>query len=138
MHTAAIVNSAGLAVVSTQFFRYVLVGAAAFVVDLTLLVWLTGSGMHYLAANSLAFLAANLFNFAAAHRFVFASSARTRDWRALYLVVLVISLAGLAINDLLLWTASDLLGLALVPAKIVATALTLVWNFYARKRLAYY
>ena len=132
------VNSqASLTANSFQFFRYVLVGGAAFVVDLTLLVWLAALGMHYLAANSVAFLAANLFNFAAAHRFVFAASARTPDWRALYLVVLVISAVGLAINDLLLYAATAL-GLALVPAKIVATLVTLAWNFGARKRLAYY
>ena len=122
---------------SFQFFRYVLVGAAAFLVDVTALVWLVGLGMHYLAANSVAFLAANLFNFAAAHRFVFASSARTSDWRSLYLVVLAISVVGLAINDLLLYAATAL-GLALVPAKVVATLVTLVWNFCARKRFAYY
>ena len=91
----------------------------------------------FVLAMSVAFLAANLFNFAAAHRFVFASSARTPDWRALYLVVLAISAVGLAINDLLLYAATAL-GLALVPAKIVATLVTLVWNFGARKRLAYY
>jgi putative flippase GtrA len=131
-------SSATLAAVSSQFSRYVIVGAGAFAVDLTLLVWLTDGGMHYLAANSLAFLVANLFNFAAAHRFVFGSSARTSDWRALYLVILLISVAGLAINDLLLYAASAVLGLPLVGAKVVATMVTLLWNFYARKRLAYH
>ena len=131
-------SPASLTAFSLQFFRYALVGAAAFIVDLTLLVWLAGLGMHYLAANSVAFLAANLFNFAAAHRFVFASSARTSDWRALYLVVLAISVIGLALNDLILYAATAALGLALVPAKIVATLVTLAWNFAARKRLAYY
>lgn len=126
-----------MAVVTSQFVRYVAVGAAAFVVDLTLLVWLTERGLHYLAANSLAFLAANLFNFAAAHRFVFAGSARTRDWRALYLVVLAISLVGLAINDLLLYAAVAALALPLIAAKVLATIVTLLWNFWARKRLAY-
>lgn len=134
---ANVSSPASLAAVSSQFFRYLIVGAAAFLVDLALLVWLTERGMHYLVANSIAFLAANLFNFAAAHRFVFASSARTSDWRTLYLVVLTISAVGLAINDLLLYSATAV-GLALVPAKIVATALTLLWNFFARKRLAYY
>ena len=131
-------SPASLTAFSFQFFRYVLVGAAAFIVDLTLLVWLAALGMHYLAANSAAFLAANLFNFAAAHRFVFASSARTSDGRALYLVVLAISVVGLALNDLLLYAATAGLGLALVPAKITATLVTLLWNFAARKRLAYY
>lgn len=133
------VNSpASLAATSSQFLRYVLVGAAAFVVDMTLLVCLAQAGMHYLAANSVAFVAANLFNFAAAHRFVFGASARTRDWRALYLVVLAISVAGLALNDLLLYAGAALLGLSLVAAKVFATLVTLAWNFYARKRLAYY
>jgi putative flippase GtrA len=139
MQTVATVNSpASLAAASSQFFRYVIVGAAAFVVDVALLVWLAEGGMHYLAANSIAFLAANLFNFAVAHRFVFASGARTSDWRTLYLVILVISVAGLAINDLLLYAATAALGLPLVAAKIVATMVTLLWNFHARKRLAYY
>jgi len=30
-----------------------------------------------------------------------------------------------------------LLGLPLLGAKVVATLMTLVWNFWARKRLAY-
>jgi putative flippase GtrA len=133
------VNSrASPALPASQFLRYVLVGTAAFIVDFTLLIWLAEGGMHYLAANTVAFLAANLVNFALAHRFVFAGVARTSDWRALYLVVLLISVAGLAINDLLMFLATALAGLPLAGAKVVATLVTLAWNFWARKRLAYY
>jgi putative flippase GtrA len=131
-------SPASLGGVSWQLSRYVIVGAAAFLVDVTLLVWLAASGLHYLAANTIAFLGANLFNVVAAHRFVFGSSARTSDWRMLYLVILTISAVGLVINDLLLYMAIALLGWPIVAAKVFASLMTLVWNFSARKRLAYH
>jgi putative flippase GtrA len=130
-------TSAHLAGVPWQFSRYVIVGAVAFAIDATLLLALAASGMHPVAANTIAFLVANAINIVAAHHFVFGSSARTSDWRVLYVLILTISVVGLAINDLLLFAAIALLGLPLLGAKVFATLMTLVWNFWARKRLAY-
>lgn len=126
------------ATISSQFLRYTIIGALAFLIDVTLLLWLANIGVHYLVANTIAFLGANLFNVMAAHQFVFAANGRISDWRALYLVILAVSFVGLLINDFLVYVAAGVFGLPLVAAKVIATLVTLLWNFGARKRLAYY
>lgn len=120
-----------------QLLRYTGVGGAAFLVDLAVLLALVWAGVHYLLANVAAFLLANLVNFLAAQAYVFRNGARIDSIWTAYLAVLSISIAGLGLNTLLLYAAVDWLAMSLVPAKIGATLLVLLWNFDARRRWVY-
>lgn len=120
-----------------QLLRYTGVGGAAFLVDLAVLLALVWAGIHYLLANVAAFLLANLVNFLAAQAYVFRNGARIDSIWTAYLAVLSISIAGLGLNTLLLYAAVDWLAMSLVPAKIGATLLVLLWNFDARRRWVY-
>lgn len=118
-----------------RFARYAVVGLVAFAIDYGLLLWLV-ERMPLLAANTLAFLAANAANFLMAHRFVFGRSL-DRAAAPQYAGVLAVSLAGLAINDAVVWAAAGLAGLPLLAAKVLATAAAMAWNYAARATWIY-
>jgi putative flippase GtrA len=48
-----------------------------------------------------------------------------------------VSLAGLAINDALVWTSVNVLNVALLEAKIVATLVAWSWNYQTRRMWIY-
>jgi putative flippase GtrA len=120
----------------TQFARYVIVGGLAFLVDYgctaLFLTWLP-----LLIANTLGFLIANIFNFLAAHRWVFGRSFAEAKIATTYAGVVVVSIVGLAINDAVVWIAIEIAHSSLLVAKIIATAMGLVWNFGARRTWIY-
>lgn len=120
-----------------QLYRYIWVGSIAFVIDAGLLLILIELGIHYIIANSLSFIIANAFNFIAGHYFVFRKQARFNNLFQSYIAVLAISIFGLLLNDFALFVGVDLLGLDIIPAKVLATIIVLLWNFGARKRLVY-
>jgi putative flippase GtrA len=120
-----------------QLYRYILIGSIAFVIDAGLLLLLIELGIHYIIANSLSFTIANAFNFIVGHYFVFSKTTRFNNLFQSYVAVLGISLFGLLLNDVILFIGVDIIRLDVMPAKILATIIVLLWNFGARKRLVY-
>ena len=121
---------------STPALRYAVVSGAAFVVDVGLLLLLSDS-MPLLIANSIAFLVANIAQFFVAHIWVF--NAKLSDPRLVrtYMLVVLISIIGLLINDLVVWVSVVALGIGLVAAKLLATVVAWSWNYQARKKWIY-
>jgi putative flippase GtrA len=116
--------------------RYGVVGAAAFAIDLGFLLALAPH-LPLLAANTLAFLAANVFNFWAGHVWVFRRPLSGPGLGRQYAAVLAISVAGLALNDALVWAGVEAAGASLVVSKIIATGVAMVWNYMARALWVY-
>lgn len=118
--------------------RYAVVAAIAFAVDISLLFLLSRTlGLGLLLANSLAFAVANVVNFALGHVWVFRESLAAPELGRRYGSVLLVSLAGLAINDALVWTSVNVLNVALLEAKIVATLVAWSWNYQTRRMWIY-
>jgi len=105
------------------------VGTVAFAIDLGCLLALAPH-MHVVAANTIAFLVANAANFVMGHVWVFQRPLGTATLQT-YSKVLLVSIVGLVLNDAVVWF-SVLLGLSLVPSKIIATLAGLIWNYIAR------
>ena len=116
--------------------RYGVVGAIAFVIDLGLLLAFV-EHMPLIAANTLAFLAANAVNFWLGHVWVFGRSLRGPGVARQYTAVLAISIAGLAINDALVWGGVVIAGIGIVASKVLATVVAMFWNFMARSWWVY-
>lgn len=117
-----------------QFFRYGIVGGAAFVVDFGSLYALTElAGAHYLAAAALAFLLGLATNYALSVRWVFATRRLANRW-AEFAVFGLIGVVGLGLNELVVWQCTETLGLHYLASKCVAAVLVLFWNFGARRR----
>jgi len=62
---------------------------------------------------------------------------RGSDLPRQYASVLAISLVGLALNDALVWAGVKVLEGDVVVAKVVATLVTLVWNYLSRSLWVY-
>jgi putative flippase GtrA len=116
--------------------RYGVVGGIAFFVDLGCLLLLVDH-MPLLAANTLAFLAANLVNFWLGHVWVFGQPLAGPGLKRQYAAVLAISVAGLALNDALVWGGVEIAGLPIVASKIIATGVVMFWNYLARTLWVY-
>jgi putative flippase GtrA len=119
-----------------KFARYFVVGTIAFVVDLGCLLLLIPH-TPLLIANTVAFLLANLVNFALAHVWVFRQPIRNGHLARQYAAVLLVSVLGLAINDAMVWLGVIVVGATPIVSKVIATFVTLVWNYFSRARWIY-
>lgn len=117
-----------------QFMKFGIVGVIAFAIDYGLLALLTEVfGINYLASATISFAVSVVFNYAASMRYVFTRRddiSRQRE----FIVFVVLSVAGLIINDICMWVGVELLGVHYLITKIIATVIVAVWNFGTRKR----
>jgi len=120
-----------------QIVRYLIVGGVAFVADFGALYALTEfCRLHYLESAAIAFLIGMAVNYALSVAWVFKVRA-VKNARVEFLLFALIGLAGLGINQLLLWTLTDGLDLFYLHAKLITTGVVLGWNFAARKLLLF-
>lgn len=117
-----------------QFFRYVFVGGAAFVLDAAVL-WLLSFFMHYLIAAAAAFVVGLSCNYFLSKLFVFTD----KDINAAveYAVYAAIGIIGLGITEILMYIFTEKAGFYFMISKIITAAIVLVWNFGARKIILY-
>ena len=116
-----------------QFMKFGVVGVIAFVIDYGLMVALTElAGVNYLISATISFTVSVVFNYLASMRYVFTHKqglSRRRE----FVIFVVLSVIGLAINNLCMWAGVELLGVHYLIVKIFATAVVMVWNFVTRK-----
>lgn len=119
-----------------QFLRYLVTGGLAFVIDFGLFaLCLYVFGWHYLLANLVGLLAGLVFNYALSILWVFSACKRTFEKKkvAEFTLFALVGLAGVGINQLLMYLMVDGLGLDEMLSKIIAAVLVLMWNFGTRK-----
>ena len=88
--------------------------------------------INILIANTSGFIISLIFNYLASMKYVFAHKegmSRRRE----FIIFVVLSVIGLALNDGIVLTLNAGLGLEANIAKICATALVMVYNFVTRK-----
>ncbi len=123
--------------VTLQFARYVVVGGAAFAVDFGTLYTLTEfAGLHYLISAAAGFLLGLAVNYLLSRTWVF--NRRSMDSAAAeFAVFALIGMVGLGMNEGIIWFVRGRVHLHYLIAKLVSTAVVLVWNFGARKVLLF-
>ena len=123
-----------------QFLRYLVTGGLAFFVDfglfalcLYLLDW------HYLLANLVGLVAGLVLNYALSILWVFTACKRTLEKKkvAEFTLFTLVGIAGVGINQLLMYLMVDGLDLNEMLSKMVAAILVLMWNFGARKLILF-
>lgn len=119
--------------------RFIAVGAVGTVLDFSLLTMLKLAGLPTLLANSLSFTAGLLNNFTWNRLWTFNDGART-DWRKQFAQFSLVSLFGLALNNLIVLSLEGFLGNILgqpewgyLPAKVIATGVVVFWNYFANR-----
>lgn len=116
-----------------QIMKFGVVGVIATVIDFGIMNLLHyGLGLNILIANTSGFIISLIFNYLASMKYVFAHKegmSRRRE----FIIFVVLSVIGLALNDGIVLTLNAGLGLEANIAKICATALVMVYNFVTRK-----
>lgn len=112
-----------------KFARFAGVGIVATAIQYVILVALVqGIGAEPTPASTLGFAVSVVFNYFANRRWTFRSGrAHARAAPRFFLVQSV----GLCLNGLLLYLGAEVLGVNYLLAQLFATAVVLVWNFFA-------
>ena len=120
-----------------QILKFGVVGIIATVIDFGMLYVLSQPlGMDPVISAGISFCVSLVFNYVASMRYVFThreDMSRSRE----FVIFLVLSLIGLAINEVIMAAGVAVLGssaLAVMGTKVLATAIVMVWNFVSRKK----
>jgi putative flippase GtrA len=113
--------------------RYLAAGAGAFAVDFTLYAGLIRvAGVHYLVAAPFGFAAGLGIIYVLSIRWIFAAR-RLSDARTEFLVFAAIGVAGMAVNELIIYAGVERSALSYEAAKLVSAAVVFGFNFITRK-----
>lgn len=114
-----------------QIFKFVIVGGIATLIDFILLfVFKELIHLQVIVSNTLSFCISLIYNYIASVRWVFDVN-RDKDPKKNFLIFLIFSIIGLAINDLIMYLLINKLSTFI--SKIIATAIVMVFNFITRK-----
>ena len=120
-----------------QFFRYVFVGGCSFLVDAGVLWLCVHAGLHYLVGACFGFVAGLVCNFLLSRALVFRAQ-EARVGRLLeFAGYALIGLVGLGLTEALLYFFTEIVLRHYMLSKVIASAIVLLWNFFARKVLLY-
>lgn len=118
-----------------QLLRFVGVGGLATALHYLILIALVaGAGLDATPASATGYALSTLFNYALNRRLTFRSR---RSHRSALPRFLLLAGVGLAINTATVWFLAQHLGLHYLIAQVVATALTLCWNFLVARHWAF-
>jgi putative flippase GtrA len=123
-----------------QFVRYLVTGGLAFAVDYGLFVLCYDNfGWHYLLANLVGLVAGLVINYIMSVVWVFSECKRVLENKktAEFGIFAIVGIAGIGINQLLMYLMVGNLDWNAKVSKIVAAALVLMWNFGARKLMLF-
>ena len=113
--------------------RFGIVGGSAFLIDYGIMIALTELlGINYLISNGISFTVSVIYNYILSINWVFDVS-RERSGKKEFVCFMVLSIIGLVINQILMWVFVDAARIYYMAAKILVTAIVMVYNFVTRK-----
>ena len=120
-----------------QFYRYVFVGGCSFLVDAGVLWLCVHAGLHYLVGACFGFVAGLVCNFLLSRALVFRAQAARVGRLLEFAGYALIGLVGIGLTEALLYFFTEIVLLHYMLSKVIASAIVLFWNFFARKVLLY-
>ena len=129
-----------------QIMKFAVVGGISFVVDfLVYAISVNVLHIHYIIAGVLGFVISVIVNYILSMKFVFVSK-DDMSKQSEFVIFVILSLIGMVLNSVILFVCIDLIymnwmwlqGVVSIEimnlaAKIVATAIVMVYNFVTRK-----
>ncbi len=110
-----------------KFIGFAGTGAIATGIQYAILILLReGLGISPVYASALGYAIAAVANYLMKYHWVFGSDEHHHVAGPKYALV---SLTGLALNTLLMYLGTEILGLYYLLAQVIATAMVLIWNF---------
>ena len=120
-----------------QFFRNVLVGSFAFLLELCLMYILTEwAHFYYLWSSVFASLSAGVVNYLVSSTWVF-NQTRVKNKPLEFLIFTGIGAGGLLLNVLFLWVFTHFIGLHYMFSKMIAMVLVFIIIFFVRKQVIF-
>ena len=121
---------------SRQFLAYLLFGGIATIVDWgTYWLFLYSLGLHYSLAVTFSFMLGSLTNFSLNKYLNFKN--RYKKLHNQFVLYLLIAIIGLLFTILLMWICIELLSIDEFLARVIATAITLIYNFLGHKFITF-
>ena len=121
-----------------QLIRYGFVGGIAFVADyFSLYAFTEYMGIPYLVSAAIAFMIGLTVNYVLSNIIVFTTHRLHNKWLE-FAIFAIIGVIGLGLNEIIMYCASELIGLHYMISKLISTALVFFWNFFARKLTLFY
>lgn len=121
--------------ISKQFAYYLFAAGFGYIVDFgTLYVLHDFFGIHYLVAAASGFILGLIVVYILSNLFVFGDSKIKSKSLEIGLFAFV-GIVGLGILSLLMYLLTDIAGINYLIAKILATVVVYMWNFFARRSL---
>ncbi len=118
-----------------QYFRYLICGGTATLVDVSLLFFLTHIfHVYYLIAAAISFATGIIVNYTLNIILVFKSSGKVKKE---FFLFALIGIGGLFWTEIILWILVDKLNIYVMFAKAIAIVLVLQWNFFMRKKFVF-
>ena len=116
-----------------QIFKFVIVGGIATIIDWAI-YYVLYNFLHIppLVANILSFSVSVIYNYTASVKWVFDVN-QEKNKKRMFIEFMIFSIIGLLLTELLLWIFIDLISMNAMLAKIIATAIVMVFNFVTRK-----
>ena len=116
-----------------QIIKFGFVGFLCFFIDYGVMVLLTDRfGMDYRVSCGISFTVSVIVNYILSVTFVFETD-KKKNRSAEFVIFVVLSLIGLAINEACMWLSVEFLGIHYKLSKIGATGVVMVYNFISRK-----
>lgn len=116
-----------------QLIKFGFVGGTAFIIDYGIMILLTEVfGINYLISSGISFTISVIYNYVLSIKWVF-DVGENRNKTQEFVVFIVLSIIGLGLNQILMWLTVEKMGIFYMLAKIIATAVVMVYNFITRK-----
>jgi putative flippase GtrA len=117
---------------TSEFSKFVLVGGISAAIEFSLLyIFVEHVLLDVLVANTIAFILTNIVTFTLTKLFVFNSKSNSNKVQETGMFALCL-LGGLIVNQIVMWTLVQI-NIDYLVAKVVAIAVTVIWNFFTRK-----
>ena len=116
-----------------QFGKFAIVGLTSLAVDYALLMFLVEAcEADLFFSTTVSFIVSVVFNYLASMKYVFSHKSDMSRKRE-FAIFIALSVAGLLINDAIMWAGTEIASIDYRIVKIAATAIVMVWNFITRK-----
>lgn len=114
-----------------QILKFMTVGGTSFIIDFCILYILTEfAHWHYLLSATLAFIVAGMYNYTLNRNWTFKANGSQKKQFSVFLVMGGI---GLLLNNFILYTSVDIIGIWYIYGKIIAAGLVTIYNFFVNK-----
>lgn len=120
-------------VLLNQIIKFGFVGGLAFIIDYFVLIFCKEVlNINVLISVFIAFTISVIFNYVASIKWVFNVNKNNKTSRN-FIMFVCLSIVGLIITELIMWTGTDFMSINYLIVKIFATAIVMIFNFITRK-----